>query len=500
MSRSLITRLAWRHEDRGLLLSRRETLKAAMAAAAAAMLPGACATRPAGRGEGKIVVIGAGLAGLACALTLLEEGRDVVLLEARDRVGGRVLSLRGDRAFIPGAVVEGGGELIGANHPLWGAYKERFGFEWLDVTEADEGAVDPIIIDGKLLSFDESAKLWEDMRGALSEMNALAAAISADEPWASPGAAGLDGVPIAAWVERLNAPALVKRAVLINQTSDNGQEASAMSLLGQLAAVKGGGLEDFWTQTEVYRCRGGNDRLAHALAESLGSRRLVLGCPVSEVARRGDGLEVRCADGRVFACDRAVLAVPPSVWGSIRVEPALPAALRPQMGSATKHLAHVRGRFWRASAPARSQYALSDDLVQQTWEGTDGQETAQACLVGFSGGPGARELAAMSPQEREAAIARLYAGLYPGYGEHLEGARFMDWPNQEWTRAGYAFPAVGEVTSVGPMLRASYMDGRLFLAGEHACPAFVGYMEGALQSGVAAARRVGTHAAVGAGA
>ena len=136
-------------------------------------------------GQGKpgkrIVVIGAGFSGLAAAYELVARGYDVTVVEARNRVGGRVITFND---FVPGKHVEGGGELIGSNHPTWVAYKDRFKLDFLDVTEEEDFEF-PIVLDGKRLTSAESEKLWEEMDAALTLMNTDAKDIDADQPWRS---------------------------------------------------------------------------------------------------------------------------------------------------------------------------------------------------------------------------------------------------------------------------------------------------------------------------
>ena len=175
--------------------------------------------------------------------------------------------------------------------------------------------------------------------------------------------------------------------------------------------------------------------------------------------------------------------------------PRLPAAMNPQMGLNTKYLAHVRGRFWRAKEPPRSQYSLADGLIQETWEATDaqkgpGQNGIGACLTGFSGGPQAARGLSLSREQRDREFGSLLEQCYPGFHRQLISARYMDWPHEAWTGASYSFPAPGQVTAMGPLLAASHLEGRLHIAGEHACYKFVGYMEGALNSGARLARRL----------
>src|SRR5690606_26263546 len=127
----------------------------------------------------------------------------------------------------------------------------------------------------------------------------------------------------------------------------------------------------------VYRCAGGNDQLARRLAESIGAERILLGTPVAEIRYDSTGdsrtaASVTTASGERFEADAIVVATPPSTWNAIRWLPELPAAfMQQQLGPAVKYLTAVKRRFWLDQG--LSQYALSDGLISQTWESTDGQ-------------------------------------------------------------------------------------------------------------------------------
>ncbi len=280
---------------------------------------------------------------------------------------------------------------------------------------------------------------------------------------------------------------LCRRAIAVQLTADNGVEPARQSYLGNLAQVKGGGLDSYWTESEVFRCRAGNQALAERLARRLGEERVHLRAPVRAVELLGETAVVRCADDRAFAADQVVLAIPPPTWGRIRFDPPLSPVLSPQMGSNVKQITAVRDRYWERLG--LSPDSLSDGDVSMTWDATDNQPgSAGAALTAFSGGPPAERLRALPPLAREGVYAAALEGIYPGLLAARTGSRFMDWPSDPWTLCGYAFPAPREVTTVGPLLRAG--AGRLHFAGEHTCYAFIGYMEGALQSGIAAARRI----------
>ncbi|MEO5722018.1 MAG: FAD-dependent oxidoreductase, partial [Chthoniobacterales bacterium] len=299
MARSLYGRLTRRYRPQPTAFDRREFLKITLAASAGLLLSTgrgfarSGAPRGVGRGR-KVIVIGAGFGGLACAHELLSAGYDVIVLEARKRVGGRVLSF-GD--MVPGKVVEGGGELIGSNHPTWVAYANEFRLSFNDVTE-DENLHAPIILGDRRLSEKEAKALWVEMDAAYKMMNQDAAAIDADQPWLSPNARRFDARSTGQWIGALPVSALCKKAMTMELTADNGNPTARQSYLGNLAQVKGGGLEKYWTESEVYRCRGGNAQLARKLAATIDAGRLRLGTPVREVRLTDDKVTVRDAADR----------------------------------------------------------------------------------------------------------------------------------------------------------------------------------------------------------
>ncbi len=486
MSRSIYARLAHRFDRRTDELDRREFLKLTLAASAGLLM--SCASGPDHRGRSgsagpRIVVIGGGLGGLACAHELISVGYDVTLLEARNRIGGRVVSFRD---LVPGKNIEGGGELIGSNHPTWMAYAKNFHLKLADVTQ-NEDLEAPIQLGGRRLSPAEARSLHDEMKLAFATMTVDARAINSDEPWKSPNAAALDQKSAADWLAGLGVSALCRTAITAELEANNGVALSRQSYLGNLTQVKGGGLEKFWTETEVFRCQTGNHDLARRLALAIGPYRTRFQTIVTAIAVLNEQVMVSLADGTSLETDGVVLAVPPSVWSRIRFNPELPATLRPQMGVAVKYLAAVKRRFWRDAR--LSPDSFTDGPLSMTWDGTDGQagETG-ACLTVYSGGPAAETCRQRWLAEKELAFHGELERLYPKFAENLTGSRFMDWPGDPWTAAGFSFPAPGQVTTVGPLLRRG-LDG-LHFAGEHACYKFAGYMEGALNSGVTLARRL----------
>ena len=482
--RSFFARLAQRYRPVSRQ-ERRQFLKATLAASAGLLLSNEFGLAQAGRGK-HVVVVGGGFAGLACAHELKSAGYAVTVVEARNRVGGRVLSFKD---LVQGKNVEGGAELIGSNHPTWVAYQEKFGLEFIDVTEEEDFSM-PVYLGGKLLSDEEVETIYEEMEAAMNLLNPQAEKIDAEEPWKSPEAERLDKLPFSEWIKHLECGDLSRQAIDIQNASDNAVANDKASHLGMLAAIKGGGLDKYWTESEVYRCSGGNQQLAQRLAEMIGADNIILGLPVKQISTVGDKAVVTCADSRTIEADDVILAAPPTTWSKIRFNPELPARLATQMGTAVKYLAAVKNRYWRANMQMPD--ALTETFISQVWEGTDNQDKenadAPACQIGFSGGPQAEDCLNLPSGERDARYTAQMAKLFTGYKEAFVKSRFMDWPKEPWALAGYSFPAPGQITALGPTFYKGL--GRLHFAGEHTCYKFVGYMEGGLNSGASLARRI----------
>jgi len=477
--RSLYARL---HSRFGEPIDRREMIRRSLAAAAGVLISargGFAGQRPSGP---RVVVIGGGYAGMTAAFELSHAGADVTVLEARNRLGGRVISF-GD--LVPGSAMEGGAELIGTNHAIWLDYAKRFKLGFVDITEEDAEA--PIILNGRRLTADQSEALWKELEDVLNVMNADAARVTdAFEPWRSPDAAAWDRRSQAEWIAAQSCSEMCKLALDAQLVADNGVATAWQSYLGNLAQIKGGGVERYWAETEVYRCRGGNQQMATKIAAELGPSRVHLRQPVTAVTVSDRGVTVTTAAAK-YEADYAVLAVPPLTWNRIAFTPRLHVTGMPQMGSNVKFLMKTKDLYWRASK--LSPDSLGDGPVHLTWHTTQHQKVDGAGVVAFSGGPASDLCRSWTATERTPNYLAALSKAYPSIRASFERGRFMDWPSDVWVKGSYSFPAPGEVTTVGPQLQQP-LGGRVFLAGEHTCYAFVGYMEGALQSGARAAKRI----------
>jgi monoamine oxidase len=440
-------------------------------------------------GKKSVIVVGAGLAGLCAAYELSQVGYKVTVFEARKRVGGRVES---SRRFVTNRTVERGAELIGSNHPLWLAYKDKFGLKFTDVKEYGNS---PIRLRGRTLTAEESHDLLDEIQDVWDALTDKAATIlDPFEPWINPNASTLDNISFVDWLdtEFPKCTPLCRDAVVEQLETDNGVSAENQSLLAVLAMVKGGGLASYWDDTEVYRCKGGNDRLARKFKEELKKA----ACPVRlKSAVRSillkDGKVIVNVKGRPqSAADDLILAVPPSVWGRIKFKnPDLDRKLKtgPQMGENVKFLMKFNRRFWEdtGTSPTLTQ----DGPADLTWETTENAKKGGFAMVAFSGGDDAHKCSQWPTSRVKTNYTKALQKVYVRIGPEMRAHDFANWPKEPWTRASYCFPAPGQVVPWGPMFKLGYQK-QIHFAGEHCCYAFMGYMEGALQSGFRTARRM----------
>ena len=351
-------------------------------------------------------------------------------------------------------------------------------------------AEEPIILGGKLYRGAEADKLYEEVDAVLAKLIDLARNIDPVRPWTSPNAADLDARSFAQFVSEqqgLSEPA--RTLLLTGAEADNGVAADRMSLLGYLAMVAGGGLQDYYELSETYRLADGNDALATALAQKLGDR-IRFNAYVDAVRRTPQGVIVRTRGGDYYRGDALVLAAPPSTWSRFQIEPPLHEALRPQMGENVKLILGLREPVWEKEG--LTPEVTTDGIVGLTWAATESTTgRGPVALTLFSGAAQAETLRRLPPAERRLQAVASIAPAYPGLAEAVVSERFIDWPGFPLTRASYSFPAPGQVTAFGPTLVDGIVEEGLpplMFAGEHTAYGFIGYMEGALSSGVRVAR------------
>jgi monoamine oxidase len=419
----------------------------------------------------RVVVVGAGVAGLAAALVLEREGCDVSVLEATDRVGGRVRTWRG---FADGAHAEEGADLLEGGHATLSRWLRALGLRTV-----------PVLRDGFRLRSADGRVLpagWSEAERALAPLGRRLDAVGRD--WGSDAARALSRVSVSAWLRRIGAGAGLSarcRSLARGLMLGDPRRLSLLQFADELTAGTSGPAGPF------VRVEGGNDRLPGAMAHALRSP-VETGAVVSRVERAAGACRVRVrGEGRARAAAAVVVAVPPPLVARIEFLPALPASVRRAvaglaMGEATKALLRFDRRSWARRGAGLAWGTDSD--VGAFWDAGEGQAGRPAILSVTTGA----DLSARVARLSEAGRLRFYRERLPrlgvGRARLLEG-RTVVWEREPYARGAYARFDVG----YDPALRAllSRPLGRIAFAGEHTSRDAQGYVEGALASGERAA-------------
>jgi monoamine oxidase len=444
-----------------------------------------------------VVVVGAGLAGLAAARRLAAGGHEVTVVEARDRVGGRTEGL----ALADGTPLELGGQWLGEGHARMYELVGELALATFR-TWNDEGQ---LLVDllGKRSTMKPhkgavprlSPFVLADLAQGLLRFARLAARTDLERPWLTPSAEVLDGQTWESWIRR-NLRTRAGRAYFhVACEAVWAAEPSDVSLLHALFYTHSNA--DLETLISVDRgaqrdrVTGGSVRVAEAMAAALGER-VVLGHPVRRIEHDGGGVRVIARDGSEHRGDAAIVTLPPTLAGRLEYDPPLPSwrdqlTQRMPAGSVIKAFAVYPEPFWRADG-LNGQAVSDTGPVKVTFDNSPPSGTP-GVLMGFLEGQEARRWARRSQAERREAVIGCFVRYFGQAAAQPEQYFERDWMAEEFTRGCYgAHFAPGVWTSYGEAWRAPV--GRVYWAGAECAPVWNGYMEGAVRSGEAAAEQV----------
>jgi monoamine oxidase len=439
--------------------------------------------------QADVIVVGAGFAGLKAAQELVAQGRSVIVLDAKDRVGGRL-----KMQTVAGRVCDVGGQWVGAGHSVLFAEAERVGIEPYKQYESGKtvmqllgkmvrftGAVPkmPIL---SLLELFRLQKRWD------REMKTVPAAA----PWKAPKAAEWDGQTLESWIVSHVHTAAAREFARLVPRGAWAAEASQVSYLWFLDALRSGtGLEYLMGVKDGAldsKFQGGMHQVAQRMADELGER-IVLSAPVRRIAQDADGVRVTTDKGE-FAARHVIVAGPPGPIARIQFEPLLPAARdglhqRMPMGAIIKAIVAYKEPFWRANGFS-GQVATDDDTLGIVMEDT--QESGPPVLLCFIEG---RHALAMSAAGKEARKTKVIASLVRFFGP--QAADYIGYDDNDWLLEPYTHGYVGHMppgvmTRFGHALREPC--GRIHWAGTETATEWAGYLEGAMRSGIRAAQEV----------
>jgi monoamine oxidase len=460
--------------------------------------------------RGDVAIIGAGLAGLACADELRRRGVLATIYEASERAGGRCFSLGGafpGPVVFPGQVVERGGEFIDTAHKTMIGYAQRFGLALEDVTKGHEDVFYHFFGQRQSESdvVDEFRALVDAMRDDLRTVGSP----TADS--FTPEDAVLDRTNLKAYLEARGAGDLIKAVIDVAYTIEYGLEIDRQSCLNFLFFIHADRRSKFTPfgifSDERYHVIGGNQQIPASLAAGLGGQ-IRYGLTLQRARKTAAGLvelTLRRGSSTIRAThDAVVFAIPFSVLRDVDLDASLglPAwklfAIRNlPYGTNSKMMLGFNGPMWLGLGSNGQSYS---DLTnhQSTWETNPSRATnAHAVLTDYSGGNrGAR----LDPQRVQIEASRFLGDLdrvYPGAlaaatrdarGNLL--AHLEHWPSNPLTKGSYTCNQPGYFTTIAGNEQKPV--GNLFFAGEHTSSFYEnqGFMEGGVLSGLRAADEV----------
>ncbi|MCW2833688.1 MAG: putrescine oxidase [Nocardioides sp.] len=407
-----------------------------------------------------VIVIGAGATGLTAAWRLHRAGFDVLVLEARNRVGGR---LRTDEVTTTGepALFEVGGQWVSPDQDALLELLEELGLATFQRhRDGDSVYVAP---DGERRRFDRDLPVPETTRAAIGrlteDLDALSADMDPERPWALSGARDLDQISFRAWLEqRCDDPeARDIIALYVGPAMLTKPAHSFSALQAVLMAASAGGFShlvdaDFILDRRVV---GGLQSVPLELARRLGDR-VLLSQDVSRVDWTEDGATVHVGDQRHHA-RRALVAVPPTVVERIRFAPELPSEQRrarehQSFGLVLKVQAMYADPFWRDEGLSGTGFGPHLDM-HEVYDNTP-QGESRGVLVGFVSDLKADRLVRLDADERRARVLDSMASFFGERARHPQAYLESDWHDQELTGGAYGSSFdLGSLTRYGPVLR-----------------------------------------------
>jgi monoamine oxidase len=447
--------------------SRRDLLKTALLSPA---------TFGAGWKPKKILIAGAGLAGLSAAYELVQTGHQVMVFDARDRPGGRVLTMRD--TFTGGQYAEAGAETFGETHTFVQHYVQALQLKTIPAWNF--GKLASIIIRDGQRSRSNAELSRKYIQPAVKEIG-------------DPLAPGWPSADLLRQFDRVSMAELLQSRgaspdeiamlqIAYSDSWDNGTAPdSALCLLRDEAIARKGA---------SFRIRGGNDQLPQALARSLGAR-VHYRTTLERIRQNNKQVSVTVnTSGRrsQVTADYMICAIPFTVLRSIDVSPAFSegkqSAIRElTYNSVTRVYIQSQTRSWIADG--LSGYAATDLAIGTVWDCTEGQPGSRGILECYTSGERARRLASLSEPQRIRTAVENLRKVFPGV--ESEKSLSIAWDADPLVKGAFAWFKRDQMATLLPHIARP--EGRVFFAGEHTSPWF-GWMQGALESGNRAAHEV----------
>jgi monoamine oxidase len=500
-------------------LTRRRLLGTAATAGAGALLAGAPGAEAAKRKPKRkkkpkstqpktktadFIVVGAGMAGLTAAREITRAGKSVLVVEARDRVGGRIWN----HALGGGDVSERGGTFVGPTQDHVLNLMTAYGVDKFDTYNTGDNVY---INGGNKMTYSDTGPtgtappdpaVTADLAQIVTRMDDMSTQVPVDAPWQAASAADWDGQTLETWVKANQVNPEFFKLVPVATRPIFGAEPRELSLLFTLFYIASSGNEttpgtferNFNTRDggQMWRLAGGSQTLPFRIAEQTLKRRIYLSRPVRRIVQSGGGVQVIC-DNLILRGKRVIVAIPPALAGRIDYQPLL-SFQRDQLtqrlgqGTLTKVAALYDTPFWRAKG-FNGTGINTDGLVTATFDDSPNRPNGPGVIFGFVGGDKCREYARLSDAERRSRVLGEFAAFWGD--EALKAKDFFEttWATEQWSRGcPVGIHPPGLLMAYGDQLRAP--QGRIHWAGTETSNYWNGYIDGAVRSGERAAKEV----------
>ena len=445
----------------------------------------------------KIIIIGAGLAGLSAAYELTQAVHDVIILEARTRAGGRVYTLR--EPFSDGMYAEAGAIYVPDNHDWTMRYIKLFDLSLDSVLPRNLSSI--FYIRGKRIEVKRGQTIeWplnltteEKKLGRLGMMEKYVGSIlkeisnAATPDWPPNSLKEYDQITFSEFLRKQGASPDAVALLRLGYPDLWGDGVDSVSALGLLRDFALGA-----DAKHTYTIKGGSDLLPKAFAARL-TDKIRYGAPVVKIEHNAQGVRVvylQAGAHKTIAADHLICAVPFSVLKHIEISPRFStekerAIEQLSYTSVARVYLQTKKRFWLNEG--LTGQASTDLPIMSIYDRTVNQPGTRGILESYMAGPQARRATAMKGSARVSFTLEQMEKVHPAIRENFEGGTSKCWDEDEWARGDYAWFKPGQMSSLIPHIGRS--EGRIHFAGEHAS-AWPGWMQGALESGNRAAREI----------
>lgn len=446
-----------------------------------------------------VIVLGAGLAGLAAANNVAAAGKRVVVLEARDRVGGRLKN----GTLEDGQWIELGGQWIGPTQDRMYELVEELGLKTITTYNAGSTLIQlgpkPVRMSPTKGAVPRlNPFVLADLAQGLLKFEKLTKSVDLQKPWATSGAYKLDYVTFQSWITKnLKTPAARSYFQVASEAVFAAEPGDLSLLHAAFYAKSGSGLETLMAVdrgAQQDRIDGGSVLIAEKLAEKLAKKQanVLLNSPVRAIKQTAEDVTVKTRAGKVYTGEQVIVTLPPTLAGRLEYDPPLPGrrdqlTQRLPMGQVIKMFLVYERPFWRDHG-LNGQVGSAKGPVKVTFDNTP-PGAKRAIMLGFLEGNEGRKWSKKTAEERKEMFIKSLVGFFGEEARHPIDYLDQDWADEEFSRGCYgAHFTTGTWTAYGEELRQAV--GRVHWAGTEYSPVWNGYMEGAVRSGESTAAEV----------